>query len=105
MIPDWIVISYLLGLLLLANLAFVNQRLFLFIPVAGQGRMKSFWWRLVEWLVYFVIGMALGLYIEYAIGGIEAKGWEFWAISASIFAVFATPGFLWQYQLRKHLGV
>ncbi|MGM0516944.1 MAG: DUF2818 family protein [Pseudomonadota bacterium] len=105
MIADWIVISYLAGLLVLANLAFVNQRLFLVIPVTPAGKVKSFWWRLVEWLVYFVIGMAAGLYIEYSIGGIEPKGWEFWAVSACIFAVFATPGFIWQYQLRKHLGV
>ena len=105
MIADSIVISYLIGLFVLANLPFVNQRLFLIIRVAQPGRQKSFWWRIVEWLVYFVIGISAGLYLEYAIGGIDPKGWEFWAISACIFAVFSVVGFIWQYQLRKHLQI
>lgn len=103
MVPDWIVIVYLLALLVLANLPFVNQRLFLVVPVAAPGKLKSFWWRLVEWVVYFVIAMGLGLYLEYALTGIEAKDWIFWSVAASIFAVFSAPGFIWQYQLRKYL--
>ena len=105
MIADWLIASYLIGLFVLANLPFVNQRLFLLIPVTAAGRQKSFWWRIVEWLVYFVVGLGAGLYIEYSIGGIEAKGWEFWVVSASIFAVFSVIGFIWQYQLRKYLKV
>ncbi|MFO8044972.1 MAG: DUF2818 family protein [Halomonas sp.] len=105
MIADWIIASYLIGLFVLANLPFINQRLFLVIPVTEPGRQKSFWWRIVEWLVYFVVGMGAGLYLEYSIGGIEPKGWEFWAVSAAIFAVFSVIGFIWQYQLRKYLQV
>ena len=105
MIADSIIISYLLGLFVLANLPFLNQRLFLVVRVAAPGRQKSFWWRIVEWLVYFAMGVAGGLYLEYTIGGIEPKGWEFWVVSASIFAVFSVVGFIWQYQLRKHLQV
>lgn len=105
MIADWIVISYLLALFVLANLPFINQRLFLVIPVAAPGSQKSFWWRIVEWLVYFVIGLGAGLYVEYSIGGIEPKGWVFWSVALAIFAVFSVIGFIWQYQLRKHLQV
>ncbi|HSH85057.1 MAG TPA: DUF2818 family protein [Guyparkeria sp.] len=105
MIADWIVISYLIGLFVLANLPFVNQRLFLLIPVAAPGRQKSFWWCIVEWLAYYVIGIGGGIYLEYAIGGVESKGWQFWAITACVFAVFSVVGFIWQYQLRRHLQV
>jgi hypothetical protein len=104
MIADWLIVTYLLSLFVLANLPFLNQRLFLVIPVARQaGGQKSFWWRIVEWLVYFAIGIGSGLALEYRAGGIESKGWEFWAIAACVFAVFSVIGFIWQYQLRRHL--
>ncbi len=103
MIADWIVTSYLIGLFVLANLPFLNQRLFLVIRVAEPGVQKSFWWRIVEWLVYFAVGIGIGIYLEYSVGGIDPKGWEFWAVAASIFAVFSVIGFIWQYQLRKYL--
>ncbi|VVD99663.1 transmembrane lipoprotein [Pandoraea iniqua] len=84
--------------LLGANLPFVNQRLFGFIP--RKQPVKSLWLRLLEMVVaYFVVG-ALGYLIEKSIGNVFAQGWEFYAVTASLFVVFAFPGFVYRYLWR-----
>lgn len=107
MVPDTYVYGYLLLMLLLANLPFLNQRLFLVIPVSSADNKgnKPFRIRLVEFGVYYALAMAAGLGIEYMLTGFTAKEWIFWATTLSMFTVFASIGFLWQYQLRKQLGV
>lgn len=105
MIDNSVVLGYIAGLFVLANLPFLNQRLFLVIPVAAKGASKSFWFRLAEFVVLYAVGMAIGLYIEQSIGGLQQKTWVFWAVTIFMFGVFSSPGFIWQYQLRKHLHV
>ncbi|HHQ68839.1 MAG TPA: DUF2818 family protein [Halothiobacillaceae bacterium] len=107
MIPDSYVYGYLLLMLLLANLPFVNQRLFLVIAVSNVDKQgnKAFWIRLIEFGVYYALAIAAGLGIEYYLTGITPKDWVFWATTLAMFAVFASIGFLWQYQLRKQLGI
>ncbi|ALS63531.1 DUF2818 family protein [Pandoraea norimbergensis] len=84
--------------LLGANLPFVNQRLFGVIP--RKQPVKSLWLRLLEMVVvYFVVG-ALGYLIEKSIGNVFAQGWEFYAVTASLFVVFAFPGFVYRYLWR-----
>ncbi|VVE10530.1 membrane protein [Pandoraea morbifera] len=84
--------------LLGANLPFVNQRLF--GVIALRRRVKPLWWRLIEMVVaYFVVG-ALGYLIEAGIGNVFTQGWEFYAVTASLFVVFAFPGFVYRYLWR-----
>ena len=84
--------------LLGANLPFVNQRLFGL--VALRRGVKPLWWRLIEMVVaYFVVG-AMGYLIEAGIGTVFAQGWEFYAVTASLFVVFAFPGFVYRYLWR-----
>lgn len=84
--------------LLGANLPFVNQRLFGVIALRRGG--KPLWWRLIEMVVaYFVVG-ALGYLIEAGIGNVFTQGWEFYAVTASLFVVFAFPGFVYRYLWR-----
>lgn len=104
MVNDTLVQGYILVLLVLANLAFLNQRLFLLIPVVGAGERKPFWFRLVEWLVWYAIGIGIGLYFENSIGGIQHKPWEFWVVTLFMFGTFSAPGFIWQYQLRRQFS-
>lgn len=85
--------------LVLANLPFVNQRLFLVIP--WRGGRKPLWLRLVELCVYYVIAGLIGFAVESSFGGVFRQGWEFYAITASMMLVFAFPGFTWRY-LVKH---
>ena len=61
LVPSWSVAVVLLVALLLANLPFVNERLF----VVGPRRdPKSVGWRLIELLVFTAVTAVLGRAIE-----------------------------------------
>ncbi len=94
-----------IGLLVLlaflaANLPFANQRLLMIGPVRVS---KPLAWRLAELvLLYFVVG-ALGLLLENHSGQIAPQGWEFYAITGTMFVTLAFPGFVFRYLMhRKH---
>ena len=95
----WIVI---LLALLAANLPWLSDRiLFIRRPVAGR---KRAWWRWLEWLIlYFIVGgVALG-FEQKIHGEIYGQDWEFYAVTLCLFLVFALPGFIYRYDLRRHL--
>jgi hypothetical protein len=97
-LSGWLLITLAV---LAANLPFLNQRLFAAFPLRRQ--RKPFWLRLLEMTVlYFLVG-AIGRLLESRAGNAFAQGWEFYAITACLFIVFAFPGFVFQY-LRKHRG-
>jgi len=80
-----------------ANLPFVNQRLLAVVPLS---RPKSLAVRLAELvLLYFVVG-GLGLALEHRAGQIAPQGWEFYAITGTLFLTFAFPGFVYRYLLK-----
>jgi len=92
----WLV---LLLALAAANLPFVNERLLALVPVGAAGR-KSLAVRLAELvLLYFIVG-GIGLLFERRVGQIAPQGWEFYAVTASLFIVLAFPGFTWRYLLK-----
>lgn len=81
-----------------ANLPFVNQRVLAVMPLR---RAKSLGLRLGELVIlYFLVG-GLGLAFEHRRGQIAPQGWEFYAITGTLFATFAFPGFVYRY-LFKH---
>lgn len=83
-----------------ANLPFLNERL---LAVVALSRRKSLLLRLVELvLIYFAVGAA-ALLLEQRAGRIASQGWEFYAITGTLFVTFAFPGFIWRY-LIKHDG-
>jgi hypothetical protein len=102
----WLVI--LLGLVL-ANLPFINERVFAVVPLAfpsarGAGRapFKPFLVRLLELTVlYFAVG-GIGRVLEGRIGTVFPQTWEFYAITACMFAVLAFPGFAVRYLRKRH---
>ncbi|SEA53109.1 MAG: DUF2818 family protein [Paraburkholderia sp.] len=84
-----------------ANLPFLNQRLFAVVPMKLKAAKKSAWLRIAEMIVlYFVIG-ALGFMLEARAGNRFDQGWQFYAITFSLFVVFAFPGFTWQYLVKR----
>lgn len=85
---------------LVANLPFVNQR---FLVIGPSRTSKPLVWRLAELvLLYFVVG-ALGLFLENHSGQIAPQGWEFYAITGTMFVTLAFPGFVFRYLMhRKH---
>lgn len=86
--------------LLGANLPFVNQRLFALVRIALGESKKPFWLRLFELVVYYVLLGGLAYFFESTIGNVFSQGWEFFAITACLFIVFAFPGFIFQYLRR-----
>ncbi|TDN70912.1 DUF2818 family protein [Paraburkholderia sp. BL10I2N1] len=82
-----------------ANVPFLNQRFFAVVPM--KAAKKSVWLRLAELMVlYFVVG-ALGFMLEARAGNRFDQGWQFYAITFSLFVVFAFPGFTWQYLVKR----
>ena len=82
-----------------ANLPFANQRLFAAIPL--RAAKKSVWIRIAEMIVlYFVVG-ALGFMLEARAGNRFEQGWQFYAVTFSLFLVLAFPGFAFQYLVKR----
>ena len=92
----WIV---LLVALLAANLPFVTRRLLGVLPLR---RPKSLAVRLGELAVCYGLTGAVGLLLEQRAGQIAPQGWEFYAVTASLFLTLAFPGFVYRYLLRRH---
>jgi hypothetical protein len=84
--------------LLAANLPFANQRILL---VGPQRSSKPLFWRLIELVVlYFVVG-GIGLAIENHNGQIAPQGWEFYAVTGTMFVTLAFPGFVYRYLMHR----
>jgi hypothetical protein len=84
--------------LLAANLPFVSNRLFGVVALKNPKNLAARLAELVVW--YFLVG-GLGLYLEQRAGQNAPQGWEFYAITATLFVTFAFPGFTYRY-LFKH---
>ena len=84
--------------LLAANLPFANHRVLALGPVMAA---QSLPWRLLELvLLYFVVG-GIGLALEKHAGQIAPQGWEFYAITGTMFVTLAFPGFVYRYLLHR----
>lgn len=84
--------------LLAANLPFVSNRLFAVLALKSPKNLALRLAELVLW--YFLVG-GLGLFLEHRVGQNAPQGWEFYAITATLFLTFAFPGFTYRY-LFKH---
>ena len=81
-----------------ANLPFLTQRLLAVWPLKHP---KGLGLRLAELVVfYFLVGM-VGLALEYRAGQIAPQGWEFYAITATLFLTLAFPGFVYRYLVHR----
>ncbi|GAB7562264.1 DUF2818 family protein [Methylobacillus methanolivorans] len=90
----------LLLALLAANLPWFSERLFYIIPLKSQP--KAIGWSLLELIVlYFVVGAIAMMVEKGSVGQIAPQRWEFYAITFSLFVVFAFPGFVYRYFWRK----
>ena len=93
-------ILILLLALLAANVPWLSNKLFTILSF--KSTQKSLGWCLVELIVlYFVIGL-IALYAEYVtLGQIAKQAWEFYAVTFSLFLVFAFPGFIYKILWKK----
>ena len=95
----WFVVVLALAL---ANLPFFNQRLFgcLPVPLGARGR-KSTWWRILELVLLYAVVGGVGFWFEARVGNRFDQGWQFYAVTFSLFVVFAFPGFTFQYLVKR----
>ena len=91
----WLVVGLAL---LAANLAFISNRLLLVFRLKSPKNLAVRLIELVFW--YFVVG-AVALVLEQRAGQIAPQGWEFYAITGTLFVTFSFPGFVFRY-LFKH---
>ena len=90
----------LLLALVAANVPWISNKLFTLVVLKDTD--KSLAWCLTELVIlYFVIG-AIAVYAEYAsLGQIAPQSWEFYAVTFSLFLVFAFPGFVYKLLWKK----
>jgi hypothetical protein len=82
-----------------ANLPFLIERIFFVLkPKTGS---KGFAWRLLELVVLFFVVGAVAWLLESKLGPVHKQNWEFYAVNASLFVVFAYPGFVYRYLWRR----
>lgn len=94
---SWFVL--LLGLLG-ANLPFLNENLLGLVPTGFQP--KPLWLRLLELLLLYGVVGGIAYMLEAHLGNVFPQRWEFYAVTACLFLVFAFPGFVFRYLLRRY---
>nr|WP_315463631.1 DUF2818 family protein [uncultured Rhodoferax sp.] len=93
----YVLVLLLVGLVA-ANVPFLTERLFGWFGPPN----KTLGIRLFELLVlYFLVG-GFGTVLEKSAGQVTRQGWEFYAITASLFTTFAFPGFVYRYLLKHY---
>jgi hypothetical protein len=86
--------------LIAANFPFLSSRVF---GVFQLKQKKSLLVRFLELVVFYCLCGAVGVGLEARIGNISSQGWEFYAITATLFLTLAFPGFVYRYMvLRDH---
>lgn len=91
----WILVLLAFGL---ANLPFLSTRVFGVVPVKTPKNLAI---RLVELVICYVIAGAFGLFLEQRSGQIAPQGWEFYAVTGTLFLTFAFPGFTYRYLYKR----
>jgi len=96
--------------LIAANIPFLTDRVLLVLKARSN---KGFWLRFSEWFLLYIVVMAIATGLETKLhGAVYARVWEVWnfsqhwefySITLCLFVVFALPGFLYHYDLKKHL--
>ena len=51
-------------------------------------------------LILFALVVALGMALEARLGQRQPQGWEFYAVTGTLFLTLAFPGFVWRYLLK-----
>lgn len=92
-------VSILLAIALMAaNLPFVTERLFFFKSLE---KGKHLGWRLLELVVMYFVAGGIAWLLENKSGDVHRQNWEFYAVTAALFLVFASPGFIYRYLWRR----
>ena len=93
-------ITILLLALIATNLPWFSPKLFYLLPLKTNA--KNLAWCLLELIIYYFLIGAIAIYAEKSsLGQIAPQGWEFYAVTFSLFLVFAFPGFVYKIMWKK----
>ncbi len=81
-----------------ANLPFVSNRLLAVYALKGTKNLAT---RLAEMVFWYLVVGGVGLFLEQRNGQIAPQGWEFYAITGTLFLTFAFPGFTFRYLFKR----
>ena len=84
--------------LVMANMPFVSDRLFAVYALRSPKNLAA---RLGEMVVWYLLVGGLALFLEQRNGQIAPQGWEFYAITGTLFITFAFPGFTYCYLFKR----
>ncbi|MDP2962182.1 MAG: DUF2818 family protein [Sulfurimicrobium sp.] len=91
-------VTILLLALVASNMPFFSERILLIYPLKNGKHLAL---QLLELLVlYFIVG-GVAMLLERQLTSRHSQNWEFYAITACLFLVFAFPGFTYRYLWRK----
>jgi hypothetical protein len=93
-IPVWLVV---LVSLLAANMPFISARFMAVYRLTGPKPLSL---RVLELMLWYFIAGAVALWLEHRGGQIAPQGWEFYAITGTLFVTFAFPGFVYRYLFK-----
>ena len=83
-----------------ANLPWISNKLFYILPL--NSTQKSLAWCMFEFVILYLLIGLIAIYAEYAsLGQIAPQAWEFYAVTFSLFLVFAFPGFVYKILWKK----
>jgi hypothetical protein len=92
-------LGFILVAFLAANCPWLSERFLLLLTIR-----KSAWLRWLEWLLLYVIVGLVSVGLEYKVTGVrQPQSWEFYVVTLALFMVFALPGFIYHYDLKKLL--
>jgi len=81
-----------------ANAPFLTSKLFGIVSLVNG---KTLVLHLLELIGLYVLVGALAMFLEKSAGQIAPQGWEFFAITGTVFITFAFPGFVYCYLLQR----
>lgn len=87
-------VLFLLLMLFVANLAWISDRWLGFFTSA---KGKQLWHRFAELLASYFVILGLAYLVERSVmGQVWKQGWEFYAVTLSLFLVLSFPGFIYR---------
>jgi len=102
MSSTWLVWVFFGLAFVVANLPWLSERIFFVVEPKKSEKGPAV--RLLEWFIlYLIVGLIAMGFERQVTGGNHPQEWEFYAITLSLFTVFALPGFIFRYDLLKLL--
>ena len=98
MSQSFVALFFILIAFVAANLPFLFRRRWLFL---ASELPKSLGFRFLELATLYIIVGFFGFLLENSVGQPAPQGWEFYAITVTLFLTFSFPGFCYRY-LFKH---